>query len=86
MTYIASIPDQETRCKLRIQPHYFTPMSKTKIVNLSILKSAYDRTPNDPIATKHYVSALQAALDESERDRKTLERDIRALELTLSKK
>jgi hypothetical protein len=58
-------------------------MSKKTRTELEILLNQYDKTKQD--ATAHaLVATLRAALDTSEKDRNTLEKDIRKLELMLS--
>ena len=61
------------------------PMSKKTKTELQILLSQYDKTKQD--ATAHaLVATLRTALDDSEKDRRELEKGIRTLELFLAEK
>ena len=60
-------------------------MSKKTKTELEILLSQYDKTKQD--ATAHaLVATLRTALDDSEKDRRELEKGIRTLELFLAEK
>lgn len=61
------------------------PMSKPNRLKIDLLISAYDTNPDDKSTAKELIKALRTALETSEADRITLEKDIRTLEIALSK-